>query len=179
MKGRILRGKKVILRPLSLKDAKNFCKWLSDPEVTRFLERHENPPTLKEERKWILKTNKQNDVVAYSIDSVDGMHIGIVSLNKISAVHKRALFGIFIGDKKYWGQGCGSEATELIVRWGFKDLRLHRVYLSCFAYNIRGYKAYKRCGFREEGRLRHQLFRNGAFHDEIIMGILRDEFFKK
>ncbi|MBN1779074.1 MAG: GNAT family N-acetyltransferase [Candidatus Buchananbacteria bacterium] len=173
-----MKGKKVILRPVSLKDAPNFCRWLEDREVTKFLDRYDNPPTLKEEREYILEQRKKKDHIQFSIDSVDGAHIGVCSLMKISAKSKRAEFGIFIGDKKYWGQGCGTEACRLIVDYGFKKLRLHRVYLRVFGYNIRGIKSYQKVGFKIEGRLREQVYRDGFYHDMIFMGILRNEYLK-
>jgi len=55
----ILRGKKVILRPMSLKDASNFCQWLSDREVTKFLDRYDDPPSLKEEKEYISEQKKK------------------------------------------------------------------------------------------------------------------------
>lgn len=173
MKVPVLKGKKIILRPLSLKDAKNFCRWLSDHEVTKFLEIYEkSPPKLKEEREFIRKKKKSKNSAQFSIDTKDGTHIGTIALDKIDPYNKRAIFGIFIGDKKYWGQGMGTEAGKMIVDYGFKKLRLRRIFLHVYDFNIRGYKSYQRIGFKKEGVLREHRFRNGHFHDEIIMGIL-------
>ena len=173
----ILKGEKVILRPLSLKDAPNFCKWLADLEVTVFLATYEKtPPTLKEEREWIKETKRDKSKINFSIDSVEGDHIGTVSLSSIDNYAKRAEFGIFIGDKKYWGQGCGTEACKLIVDYGFRKMKLHRIYLRCVAYNIRGEKAYSKAGFKVEGRLRDHLYRDKNWHDEIRMSILKNEY---
>ena len=175
----VLKGKKVILRPLSSKDAPRFCQWLADPEVTKFLSIYDQPPpTLKEEREWLEKSARDKDHFRFSIDTIEGKHIGTVSLNRIDKIHQRATYGIFIGDKKYWGQGYGTEACRLIVDYGFKKLKLHRIHLTCIAYNTRGQKSYEKIGFRVEGRLRDQIFRDGYFHDEIHMGLLRDEYFK-
>jgi len=91
---------------------------------------------------------------------------------------KMAEFGIFIGDKKYWGQGCGTEACRLIVDHGFRKLKLHRVYLRVLAYNIRGIKSYQKVGFKVEGRLKEHIYRDGFYHDEIVMGLLREEYLK-
>lgn len=170
----------MILRPLSLKDAPNFCRWLKDPEVTNFLSVFDRrPPTLKEERDWI-KTGNVGDgkSIRLSIDTRTGQHIGSISLFKISESHRHAKFGIFIGEKKYWGQGFGTEAGRLILGYGFKVLKLHRIELEVIAYNIRGIKSYQKNGFKIEGRARDYYYRNGYWHDQVRMGLLNDEFKK-
>ena len=88
-------------------------------------------------------------------------------------------YGIFIGNPRYWGQGLGTEAGRLAVGWAFRKLRLHRIELRVFAYNIRGIKSYQKIGFHPEGRLRDYIYRDGVYHDEIMMGILRKEFLVK
>lgn len=165
---------------MSLRDAKNFCTWLKDPEVTRFLEIHEQePPTLKEEREYIQKKKKGKTSVQFSIDAKDGAHIGTVALDAIDAYNKRAVFGIFIGNKKYWGQGCGTEAGRMMVEYGFHRLRLRRIFLHVYDFNVRGYKSYRKIGFKKEGVLREHRLRNGRFHNEIVMGILQKEYIRR
>ncbi|MDD5110668.1 MAG: GNAT family protein [Patescibacteria group bacterium] len=171
----ILKGKNIVLRPLRLSDAPAFCRWFKNSEVTRFLKRYEDPPTLQEERKYIQEQNRKRDNAQWIIMTTDGAMIGTVGLT-IYPVHRRAVYGIFIGDPRYWGQGLGTEAGRLAVAFAFRRLRLHRIELRVYAYNIRGMKSYKKIGFRTEGRLRDHLYRDGTYHDEIVMGILRSEF---
>ncbi len=52
----------------------------------------------------------------------------------------------------------------------------YKIRFSTFAFNERAYKSYLKCGFKEEGRLRQRIFRNGKYHDEILMGLLREEY---
>ena len=175
----ILKGRRVVLRPLSLKDASRFCCWLNDPEVTFFLDIYDKPKTtLKMEKDWINKNKKNKNNLSFSIDTSEGIHIGVVSLRDIQPLHKNAQFGIIIGDKKYWGQGYGTEAGKLIIDYGFKKLKLHRIWLGFYAYNIRGEKSYKKLGFKKESCLRDQIYRNGYYHNLINMGILREEYLK-
>ncbi|MFA6376238.1 MAG: GNAT family protein [Candidatus Paceibacterota bacterium] len=176
----ILKGKLVTLRPLSLKDAPNFCRWFDDLEVTTYLARYNNAaPSLKEEREYIKDIKKKKNYLNFSIDTRAGEHIGTVSLLKIDFDNKHAEYGILIGEKKYWGQGYGTEAGKLIIDYGFKKLKLHRIFLRHVAYNFRGHKSYLKLGFKQEGVSRQHSFRNGHWHDEIMMGMLRDEYLKK
>ncbi len=177
----ILKGKLVTLRPLSLKDAADYCRWLADPELTQFLSRwhHQGPPTLKEERKWLMEDKKDKKNLAFAIDTAFGVHIGTVSLKNIDQENKNAEYGIFIGDKKYWGQGFGTEAGKLIIDYGFKKLKLHMIYLRYIAYNVRGEKSYKKIGFKKAGRIRQAIYLNKCFHDQIRMDLLRSEWQNK
>ncbi|MFA6215211.1 MAG: GNAT family protein [Patescibacteria group bacterium] len=175
----ILKGNKVILRPPSIKDARRFCGWIADREVTRFLSIYDQAPlSLKEEKDWIRKSRRDKNNFRLAIDTVDGVHIGTVGLNRIDQLNKRAEYGVFIGDKKYWGQGYGTEAGKLIIEYGFKKLKLHRIFLQVIAYNIRGIKSYQKIGFKLEGRSRQHVWRNGFWHDKIWMGLLKSEFIK-
>lgn len=176
MKVPILRDKNVILRPPRLADAPNYCRWLADPEVTRFLQRHDDPPTLREERQFLRERQRLPDVAFWVITTADGEHIGSVSLMKITRQHERAEYGIFIGEPKYWGQGYGTAAGRMAVEYGFRILKLRRIYLHVYAYNIRGINSYRRLGFHPEGRLRDHLHREGYFHDVLVMGMLKQEF---
>src|SRR3989338_4003326 len=174
----VLKGKQVLLRPLRISDAPAFCAWFKNSEVTRFLLRHENPPPLREEREYLRNQQRRADHAQWGI-VVDDVLIGTVGLDRIDSEHRRAVYGIFIGNPRYWGQGLGTEAGRLAVGWAFRKLRLHRIELRVFAYNIRGIKSYQKIGFHPEGRLRDYIYRDGVYHDEIMMGILRKEFLVK
>ena len=84
--------------------------------------------------------------------------------------------GILIGDKEFWNRGYGTDATRALVRWGFDGLNLNRIWLRVYEDNARAIRCYEKVGFRIEGRLRQDRFRDGRYLDTIIMAILRDEF---
>jgi RimJ/RimL family protein N-acetyltransferase len=86
------------------------------------------------------------------------------------------MLGIVIGDKNYWGQGYGTDAVRAVLRWAFDYLNLNRVWLTVYDYNERAFRCYAKCGFRHEGTMRQAKYADGEHHDELMMGILRDEF---
>jgi RimJ/RimL family protein N-acetyltransferase len=65
---------------------------------------------------------------------------------------------------------CGSVKCSLL------HLNLHRIMLTVSSLNIGAVKAYTRAGFQQEGVLRQASYRDGAYHDKIIMAILRPEW---
>ncbi len=179
MYGPILKGKKSILQPPKISEAKNFVKWLRDPEVNHYLSVNFDKLTLKKEEGYLKKAKTEKNRIFWSIYTKDKVHIGCTSLENISKEHKRAVWGIVIGDKNYWGQGIGTDVLRTVVKYSFDKLKLHRFELSVFTKNIGGIKCYTRCGLIKEGIKKQTHFKQGEWLDEIIMGILKDDYFKK
>ena len=106
----------------------------------------------------------------------DNRPIGSIGLERISPTNHHAMFGIVIGEKSHWEKGYGTEATRLILDYGFSQLNLHRIWSGAIAFNERSIRLHKKVGFREEGRQRKHIFINGEFHDHVMFGLLRDEW---
>ena len=86
------------------------------------------------------------------------------------------MLGIFIGDENYRNKGYGTEAIRLILEFGFKYLNLHSIRLDFLAINERAHKCYLKCGFKDTGKSREQIFLNGKYYDRSHMDILEHEF---
>lgn len=157
---------------------------MNDQEINQYLLGY-LPITLAAEKQWIENTGKSKDDIVLTIVAklivakrIDEKPIGNVGLHRIKHKDSHATFGIFIGDKDCQERGHGTEAARLIIDYGFNQLNLHRINSSAVAFNTRSIKMHLRLGFKEEGRARQKLFRNGAYHDEIIFGLLREEWKK-
>ena len=170
-----LTGERVFLRAVTYDDVDRFVAWLNDQEVNRYLER-QFPLNAIREREWVESQYKSRDAVSLALVlKEEDRPIGVVGLDDIDPIHRNAEFGIFIGDKASWDKGYGTEAARLMVRYGFDTLNLERISLRVFDYNTRAIRAYEKVGFRKEGVLRRDHFSEGAYHDTVIMGILREE----
>jgi len=75
----------------------------------------------------------------------------------------------------YWGQGLGSEALKLILRYGFDERGLNRIYAHINADNAASLRLHEKCGYQREGVLRQAIFKNGRFKDVVVMSILKEE----
>lgn len=169
----IIKGKNIILRPIVIADAPRFVRWLSDSEVNKFTSRRKIP--LRNELKWIRGLKKDKSEKVFAIDTKDRIHIGSVGIY-LDKQDKGAKFGILIGDKHYWNKGLGTEATKLILDYGFKKLQVHRIQLAVYSYNKRAIAIYKKLGFRLEGINREGIFYHGKFYNEYHMGLLQREW---
>ena len=173
-----VEGSLVLLRPLERTDLNDrYLSWLNDPEVTRYTETGIFPSTAEDlENYYRSVTGSKSDVILAVVDKKSGRHIGNVKLGPIHWVHRRATFGILIGEKEFWGKGVGLEATRLMVEYGFERLNLHRIDLGVFADHESAVRCYKKAGFKVDGRMRESLFREGEYKDGLRMGLLRSEY---
>lgn len=174
----MLEGTLVNLRAPEMADLDRNTRWINDRDVTRFLSIRYEMSRLAEEA-WLRDlTSKPTSYERpfFAIETKDGVHIGNVNLFGLRPEDRRAELGIMIGDKSRWSQGMGSDALRTLLRFAFDQMNLNRVELLTYAYNERAYAAYRKCGFIEEGRRRHALYRDGAYQDFIVMGVLRDEW---
>jgi RimJ/RimL family protein N-acetyltransferase len=171
-----LLGPIIYLRPLEREDARALAGWFNDPEVNRTL-RSYRPMTVAAEEEF-LKTvgDRPDDLVLGIVVCETDQLVGVCGLHDIDARSRHASLGLLVGDKTAWGKGFGTEAGRLLVRHAFETLNLNRVWLHVHEYNRRGLRVYEKVGFRPEGRLRQDTFRDGRYWDTIVMGLLRDEW---
>ncbi|MCM3227370.1 GNAT family N-acetyltransferase [Terribacillus saccharophilus] len=172
----------VVLRELTLTDVEDRYKWCLDKEVIRYLNMPSKYPPFsrKETEDWIAACmNKTNGYHQKSITTKEGNHIGWVDLKNVDKLNKHAELGIAIGDKTYWGRGYGLSAMKEILRWGFDQLDLNKIWLRVEVDNVKAIASYKRIGYVEEGILRQDRLRDGEFVDRLRMSVLRSEFFDK
>jgi RimJ/RimL family protein N-acetyltransferase len=105
--------------------------------------------------------------------------IGYVFLAHILKSHKIAReFGIVIGDRKLWGHGYGSEATKLMLEYGFKHLKLHRIELLVLDSNKRALRMYRSQGFVQEETQREARLIEDKWCDVILLAVLEKEYFQ-
>ena len=175
MRNAFLTGPKVYLRPLEEADAAECHAWLNDADVRRTLNARAGPYTEAMSREWIRALDFRTALGFAIVTREADLYVGNCDLREINRVDRNASVGIVIGRKDQWGKGFGTEAVALLCRYAFDGLNLHRVHLSCYANNDRGLRLYARLGFVTEGRRREQVFVDGCYVDELVMGLLRDE----
>ncbi len=121
-------------------------------------------------RDWILLHINAPDEVPYVIQDLGSNKlIGHVGLYKIDYRIRKAEFAILIGDKEARGKGYGKQCTDYMVRYAFEQLNLNKVELSVLSTNERAIYIYRTYGFETEGVLRQAQYKNGRYHDVILM----------
>lgn len=174
-------GEKVKLRAYKREDIQLAQQFLNDAETKRFLTPGiPYPIVLEQEYKWFEGMSSSEDRYSFAIETLkDGKYIGGCGLNSVDWKNSVAVVGIFIGDKNYWGKGYGTDAMKVLIRFIFEQMNVNKIKLFVYSFNERAVKSYEKCGFVKEGVLRQEMYRDGKYHDEYVMGVLRDEYFEK
>jgi RimJ/RimL family protein N-acetyltransferase len=174
----MLFGSRVRLRAIERADIPAFVRWFNDPEVRHYLTMYEPMSAAKEER-WFEAQLEARDDRILAIEAhadEEWTLIGNCGLHRLDWKNRQAVLGIVLGEKRFWGQGYGSDAVRTLLRFAFGELNLHRIELEVVDYNPRARRCYERIGFQLEGTRRQAHYHAGQYHDMHLMSVLREEF---
>lgn len=176
----MIRGEKVWLRPTEPSDIIHDSLYAGDAEVGHFLGA-KTPMSKAAAERFSAEVFSQNERdpsgYGYAICLLGTeTSIGTVFLRNVDKVNGSGIVGIFIGDRRYLGQGYGTDALNALVDLGFGELRLERIELEVFDYNARAMRSYEKSGFQTDAILRRARFHRGAHHDVHLMSILRGDW---
>lgn len=172
---RKLVGEKCYLSPVSLDDVERYTEWVNDLEIGQFVLFSSTVFDVNKERAALQQLMNESVIFAI-IEKETNKAIGNCGLHMVNNVHRHAQFGIFIGEKTYWNQGIGAEATGLILDYAFNIMNLNNISLEVVAYNKRGLKCYEKVGFQLVGKRRKYNYMAGEYHDVLIYDILAEDF---
>lgn len=177
----LFHGKKVRLAQPNLEDAAVVSRFSEDSEYRRLMDSdYARGESLEEARQTILSIGQGGKSILFHLRALpEDALIGFVSLHHIEWNNQNCELSIGIWDPTYLEKGYGSEAVQLILNYAFYELNLFRVGLTVIASNARAVHVYLKHGFREEGRMRQVVNRDGKRVDLIMMSILRDEYVGK
>lgn len=169
-----LRTRRLVLRPFTMDDAPAVQQLAGAYEVAlnTALIPHPYPDGAAEA--WIARHQQDFDqkrIYHFALD--DGQLAGAMGL--VMRDEGIAEIGYWVG-VPFWNRGYASEAGLAVLRYGFEDLGLHRVYAGHFVRNASSGRVMQKIGMRYEGTLRHHAFKWGEYVDVAYYGILRDEF---
>lgn len=172
-----LTGNLVRLGPLDLEAGiESFTRWRRDSEFSRLLDTDPQDLVTPAQMRKRLEDFAPGDAYRFLMRALDGDRvIGFVNVRP-NWQHRDAWIGIGIGNAADRGQGYGTDAMRVTLRFIFEELGMHRASLGVYADNERAWRSYQRAGFRIEGRQREIDRRDGRRWDDLIMGILRAEW---
>ena len=172
-------GTRIYLAPKghSNEEIEKFTEWMNDFQVTDYIGRSGEITTQISEKEWLENSARNNENRNFNIVELNSEKlIGTIGLEHFNWIGRCAVLGIFIGDKEFRSHGYGTEAINLLLEYGFKYLNLHSVRLELLSINERAHKCYLKCGFKDTGKSREEIFLNGKYYDKLHMDILEYEF---
>jgi RimJ/RimL family protein N-acetyltransferase len=169
---------RIYLRALELNDSELIHKWRQDISITKYLGCNFFYVSLERERKSI-----ENKILDDSKDIYLGVClkennrlIGYVQINNIDLRNLKAEWGgTLIGEKELIGKGYGEEASRLLLKFLFEQYPINKCYGYCLAEHPATVKMMKKMGFKQDGTLRQDIYKDGQFKDILLLSILRSE----
>ena len=166
---KIIKLRMFILRPYREGDEESLIKNINDKDIYRNTCRIPYPYTPEHAKAWINRCKnsakkKKKTEVNFAID-INGKVIGGIGLRDITS-HK-AEIGYWLG-KKYWGKGIATKAVQLITNFGFKQLKLKRIYAHIFSKNKASARLLEKNNYKREGLMRKYYLKNGKLLDAAL-----------
>jgi RimJ/RimL family protein N-acetyltransferase len=179
----ISETERLTLKPHTLHNVEKIHAWENDPALLFYNDdqpEDRQPDSLAETHKYverIMQPDPERNIIYYAIHKkeTDSL-IGYGMIAFIDSYNRRCRLGITIGEKEEWGKGYAREALVAVINYCFQTLDLNRVGVEIYAFNERSIHLFEHLGFQREGVIRQAVWKNGAFADEYIYGLLKSEW---
>jgi RimJ/RimL family protein N-acetyltransferase len=161
------------LRPWNIEDAESLVENANNFEIARFMsDAFPYPYTIEHANNFIAFATKDEPIHIFAIE-IDGKAVGGIGIHpQVDIMKKNAELGYWLGEK-YWGKGIISKAIREIIPWAFNTYDITRIYARPFGSNMASQKVLEKAGFILEARIKENIFKNGAYLDELIYAIRR------
>ena len=173
----LLAGTGFTLRELRLDDAASLLAMLTTDEVARFIS---PPPTTVEGfERFILWARRERQAGNYACFAVvpAGLTtaVGIFQIRSLEPGCATAEWGFALGSA-FWGTGVFLEGARLVLDFAFDVIGARRLEARAAVANGRGNGALRKVGAVQEGVLRRSFLRHGQYHDQVLWGILAEDW---
>lgn len=145
----LIEGSDIVLRTVTLSDvSETYLSWMNDAEVNQYMETRHRSQTLRDIESYVRSMIEKPNILFLAIVLRDGgEHIGNIKLEVVSQIHRRGEISLFVGDKRQWGKGIGSQAISLVKDFGLSKLGLHKLTAGCYSNNVASARAFEKAGF--------------------------------
>jgi RimJ/RimL family protein N-acetyltransferase len=161
------------LRPWRSSDAESLAKYANNPNIAQFLTNgFPHPYTLENANAFIEMVSQHHPTQVFAI-TINDEAVGSIGLHpQTDIMEKNIELGYFLGEP-FWGNGIITKAVKQMVRFGFENFDVVRIYARPYGNNIASQKVLEKAGFTLEARIEKNIFKNGAFQDELIYAVRR------
>lgn len=173
-----IKGKFVTLRAMETDDQEMLREMVNDPEIEKMVGGYSFPISKEQQLNWFHSNPNDQHNIRLIIETKEDGAIGYANLVNIDWKNRSAFHGMKIANKQFRLKGIGADAVMAIMRYAFEELLLNRLEGTIINYNEASRKLYcDKCGWAVEGVKRKSAFKLNEYHDELVVGILRDEYF--
>ena len=172
-------GENIYLSPMNAEDYKTYTKWINDETLASGLGSFRNNFNEMNEKDWLEKSLKDGNHGYAIIRKADDKLLGSYGLELRSDTARRYHIGGFIGEKEERGKGYGTEALKLMTKYAFEILNAETLFSGVYEFNTASVKSAEKAGYKVAGKFRNAYYYKGKYHDEIMVEITRDDFYRR
>ncbi|MFP4563458.1 MAG: GNAT family N-acetyltransferase [Bacteroidota bacterium] len=173
----IITLERLVLRPFTLDDAKLIQKYAGDKEIAKMTLNIPHPYEDGMAEEWINTHfddyNNGKSLTLAITNKKEKYLIGAIGL-RLNKKYEHAELGYWIG-KKYWNNGYCTEAAKGIIKYGFNEMNLNRIYASHLKKNPASGRVMEKVGMKYEGLFREHVKKWGDFQDLVYNGIIKKD----
>ena len=175
----IVETERIALREFAEDDAANIHEYACDERVVYYLD-------------WGPNTEEQSDAFVMRgiacqrevprrhydfaiVDRESGEFLGCGAMRLTYPLYGEGELHCII-TRRHWGRGYATEAVNLLMKFGFETLKLHRIFAVVDPANVPTARVFEKNGFVREGHLREHKWIKGIWRDSLIYAMLEDEW---
>jgi len=174
-----LKTKRLDIKTLRVRHISDkYVNGLNDGQVNKFLlGPRQTKQTRKTVRDYVVANLNSTSALLFGLfHKTTGDLIGTLRVHDISYFHYFCYTGICLFDRSYWAKGYGTEALKGVVRFAFKQLRMHYIEAGVYQENRSSVQLFKKCGFRKVATHRGKYRHDASFRPVLIFGKTNPDF---
>ena len=174
----MLKGKYVGLRAIEESDLSQLLLWRNQPNYRRFFREYRELSQTNQRNWFDSKVLNDKSTEMFSIVDINtGELLGACGLCYIDWINRNADFSVYIGkDDLYIDEKYAIEAAQIMMKYGFEELNLHRLWSEIYSFDETKKVMFDRLGFKLEGVHRETHWTEGKWCDSLFYGYLQMKY---
>lgn len=166
----------IYLREITYSDLNIINIWRNDKDTIDLLGANFRYINIETDSEWMNQYQKNREHQVRCAICDDDKMIGMISIVNIDYINRKAELHLMIGDQDSRGKGYGTKVMKMMINHAFYNLNLNKLYLTTLETNEGAKKLYSKVGFKIDGILRDEVYKNGKYINCLIMSILKDDY---
>lgn len=172
--GPILTGDHVLLRRFTPDDEADVHAFASDPQVVQWTDW--GPNGIEDTRSFLADAvaeyaaHPRSRYPFAAVEAATGRVVGSAEILVTSTAHRSGTFG-YVFHRDVWSRGYATDASRLLVRFGFEQLGLRRISATCHPDNRASARVLEKAGLTFEGRMRDHMLVHGVWRDSLLFAV--------
>jgi RimJ/RimL family protein N-acetyltransferase len=173
----MIRGSFTGLRAIEKEDIRQMLEWRNLPQLRKYFREYRELNYINQESWFENIVQKDRNTIMFSIvDLNSDALIGACGLCYINWIQRNADFSLYIGAGNiYIDEKFAPDAGTVLIKYGFDELNLHRIYAEVFDFDSPKQKLMDLLGFKLEGTLRETYWSDGKWNNSLVYGTLNPD----